>query len=106
MPNAVAQPILAALPDPGAARFVAAPHCLTALLGDEGIVLDLECGVYYGLNPAAATVWRRLSTARSLDELTAAVEAEFDTAGCDARRDVRQLLAALCAHGLVATAAA
>jgi hypothetical protein len=82
-------------------RFAAVPGCLATSLGEEVIVLDLESGVYYGLNPVAACVWSRISYPCSLGELVAAVEAEFETGGHDAEADVRRLLKTLSSHGLV-----
>lgn len=82
-------------------RYVAVPGCLATHLGDEVIVLDLESGVYYGLNPVAACVWNRLSTPSSLAGLVAAVKDEFDTEGEDVEGGVRRLLDTLCGHGLV-----
>ena len=82
-------------------RFVAVPGCLATALGDEIVVLNLESGVYYGLNPVAACVWSRISTPCSLRELVAAVEDEFDTGGHDTESDVRNLLDTLSGHGLV-----
>ena len=83
------------------ARYVALPGSLATSLGDEMIVLALGSGVYYGLNPVAACVWERLSTPCTLAELTAAVEAEFDTTGQDLEAHIHDLLSTLCGHGLV-----
>jgi hypothetical protein len=82
-------------------RFVAAPGCLATSLGEEAVVLDLESGVYFGLNPVAACVWSRISSPCSLRELVAAVEDEFETGGHDTEADVRRLLDTLVGHGLV-----
>ncbi|MFL5541253.1 MAG: PqqD family protein [Longimicrobiaceae bacterium] len=82
-------------------HYVAVPGCLATNLGDEVIVLNLESGVYYGLNPVAACVWNRISTSCSLADLAAAVEDEFDTEGQDVEGDVRRLLDTLCGHGVV-----
>ena len=84
--------------------YVAVPACLATSLGDEVIVLNLESGVYYGLNPVAACVWNRISSPRSLADLVAAVEDEFDTEDRDIEGDVRRLLDTLCGHGLVTEA--
>ena len=81
--------------------YVAASGCLATSLDDEMIVLDLESGVYYGLNPVSACVWRHLAEPVGLEALVDAVEDEFETAGNDTRADVEDLLATLCAHGLV-----
>jgi Coenzyme PQQ synthesis protein D (PqqD) len=84
-----------------ATPFVAVPGCLATSLGEEVIVLNLESGVYYGLNPVAACVWSRLSRPCSLAQLVAAVKGEFETAGHDTEADVRRLLDTLGSHGLV-----
>lgn len=81
--------------------YAAVPGCLATSLGDEVIVLNLETGVYFGLNPVAACIWNRISTPCSLGELVAAVRHEFETAGHDVEGDVRRLLDTLCGHGLV-----
>jgi hypothetical protein len=85
-------------------HYVAFPGCLATSLGDEVIVLNLESGVYYGLDPVAACVWSRISTPSSVGELVAAVRHEFETAGHDVEGDVRRLLDTLCGHGLVTEA--
>ena len=82
-------------------RFIAVSGCLATSLGDEVIVLNLESGVYYGLNPVAACVWGRLATPCSVGELVAAVEDEFEAAGHDVEADVRRLLETLSGHGMV-----
>jgi hypothetical protein len=82
-------------------RFVAVPGCLATTLGNEVVVLNLENGVYYGLNAVAASVWKRLSTPCSLSELVVAVEAEFEAADNDVESDLRSLLETLGTHGLV-----
>ena len=79
----------------------AVPGCLATSLGDEVIVLNLESGVYYGLNPVAACIWNRLSTPCSFALLVAAVRDQFDVAGQDVAGDVRRLLDTLRGHGLV-----
>jgi hypothetical protein len=82
-------------------RYVHVPGCLATSLGDEVIVLTLGSGVYHGLNPVAACVWNCLATPRTLDELVAAVENEFESSGSDVEGDVRRLLDTLCSHGIV-----
>lgn len=74
---------------------------VSADLGDELAVLNLESGSYLGFNATAAYLWRLLEEPRSLDELCKAMTAEFavDTAGC--RESVATLLAKLEGDGLV-----
>lgn len=73
-------------------------------VGDEMILLDLESGTYFTLNPVGALVWHELARGQShagLDSLTAAVVAEFEVDETTARDDISGLLGELEANGLV-----
>jgi hypothetical protein len=37
---------------------VAADHQVSSQLGDETVILHLEDGVYYGLDPVGTSIWR------------------------------------------------
>lgn len=76
-------------------------------VGGEMVLLDLESGLYFGLNPVGSKVWERLSeSGASLAELTDLVEATFDAPREMIAADLEQLLAQLTKKKLVVTAAA
>ncbi len=72
-------------------------------LDDEAVVLDLESGMYYGLNRVGATIWRHASAGggTSLQALVDAVVEEFEVQVADAERDVAAFIESLRASRLV-----
>jgi hypothetical protein len=71
-------------------------------LDGEAVVLDLESGMYYGLNEVGAWIWRHVSLAggTSLRALAAAVADEFGLDPADAERDVAAFVESLRANRL------
>ena len=47
-------------------------------LDDNQVMMHLEKGKYYGLNPIGKSIWALLETPKSFDEITTALLAEFD----------------------------
>jgi hypothetical protein len=75
---------------------------VSAELEGEAVVLNLKDGVYFGLNPVGSRVWSLLKEApKSVAELRQAILAEYDVGYEECDRDLRSLLEALHAHGLI-----
>jgi Coenzyme PQQ synthesis protein D (PqqD) len=60
--------------------------------GAETVLLDLRGSVYFGLNPAAAMLWRRLSAGATEAELVTALAAYGGIGVERAAADVRRYL--------------
>ncbi|HEX2077960.1 MAG TPA: PqqD family protein [Longimicrobium sp.] len=86
--------------DPGA-RVVASRDQVSCELEGEAVILGLGNGVYYGLNPVGATVWKLLEQPRTVAELRDAVVAEYEVDAPRAQADLLRLLGDLAANGLV-----
>jgi hypothetical protein len=87
---------------PDSATLVAADGVLATEFGDEVVLLNLDDGVYYGLDDAGALVWRLLRRPTSVADLRDAIVAEYDVDPGRCERDVRTLLAELADRGLIA----
>lgn len=70
-------------------------------LDGEGVILDLERGVYFGLNQAGARMWALIAEHGSLAVVHAALTREFDAAPDVLARDLLALSADLASRGLV-----
>jgi len=81
--------------------YVRRPDLVAANLGDELAVLDMSKSAYLGFNATAAQVWRLLQEPRSLDELCAALNAEFDVDAQRCRQEVEALLQKLQSAGMI-----
>jgi len=80
---------------------VAADHQTSAEVDGESVILDLEEGVYYGLNPVGARIWSEIQEPTSVEEITAAITAEYDVDAEQCREDVLSLLRDLRENDLV-----
>jgi len=70
-------------------------------LGDEGVILDLTSGTYYGLDAVGRTVWEAIGSETTLGELCATLRRLYEVDEETCRRDVQALLRDLQAAGLV-----
>jgi hypothetical protein len=80
---------------------VPAPHVLSAHLGEESVLLDLEAKRYFRLNESAAVIWRAIEHGVHEDAIVARLVAEFEVAERDARDAVSALVGELRARKLV-----
>jgi hypothetical protein len=68
---------------------------------DEVVMLHLDQGVYYGLNPVGAAVWQLIQEPRRLGDIVDALTREFDVDRERCVCDVQELIDALVERQLV-----
>ena len=59
------------------------------------MLLDLEAGVYYGLDPVGARAWELLATGATVSEVVATMLDEFEVSESTLSEDLRMLVADL-----------
>ncbi len=69
--------------------------------GEETVVLDLQSGTYYGLNPTAVRALELLADGATVGGAVETLAAEFDASSQQIRVEVGSLCAELAARGLV-----
>lgn len=83
-------------------RVAAGADQVSCELEGEAVILHLAEGVYYGLDPVGALVWRLVDAGeRTVAELADAVAAEYAVDRGTAEADLAELLGDLAARGLV-----
>ena len=70
-------------------------------LSGERVLLDLDKGLYHGLNGVASFLWERLSTPVRVEELHDAILAAYEVDPTASRADLLEHLGALRAKGLI-----
>lgn len=80
---------------------VATQHQVSSDLGGEAVILDLDSGVYFGLNQVGAVIWSLLREPRTLAEIEGAILAEYEVESARCRADLLRLLGELEAERLV-----
>jgi hypothetical protein len=80
---------------------VASEHQTSSQVGDEQVILDLEGGVYYGLNDVGARIWEIVQEPVQVEEIIATIQSEYDVTEKQCAADVKELLAEMEEYGLV-----
>jgi hypothetical protein len=70
----------------------AAPGQVSSTVEGEAVILNLNTGVYYGLNPVGAWVWEAIQTPKSVAQIHERLLDEFEV---DSERGEQDLLALL-----------
>ena len=64
-------------------------------VGDEVVILDLDSGTYFGLDPVGARIWELIEEGLVLSQVSEAILTEFDVSRDQLERDILSLVAAL-----------
>ncbi|HEY3823303.1 MAG TPA: PqqD family protein [Bryobacteraceae bacterium] len=83
------------------ARLISNKRSAACELEGEIVILNLDSGVYFGLNAVGATIWEYLQSEHSAGEIVdrLLVEYHVDRERCES--EVYALLRSLAAHGLI-----
>ena len=79
----------------------AVTHQVSCDLAGEVVILNLQDGVYYGLNAVGARIWQLLEQPRSVEQIHAALLDEYDIDPDTCIRQVAAILRELVEHGLL-----
>ena len=82
--------------------FVVGQSVVFRELSGEAVLLNLESGVYYGLDAVGTRVWSLLTANHPLSKVCSIMLEEFDVAPDVLEHDVMRLVGELCEKGLVA----
>ena len=77
------------------------PDQIAAEADGEVLMMHVESGNYFGLNEVASFIWNQLDTPRTIAELCAATQAEFEVDEARCAADALAFLQGLIDDGLV-----
>lgn len=83
-------------------RLSVPTHVISRSVGDEVVLLDLQTGLYFGVDPVGRRIWELAADGRSLGEIVDALLAEFDVERPAAEADVLAFASLLVDRGLLA----
>jgi hypothetical protein len=78
------------------------PQVMSRLVGDEMVLLDLESGVYFGLDGVGQRIWESIGKGLTLRSIASAIVAEFEVEEEQAQADVIEFVRDLVERGLLA----
>jgi hypothetical protein len=77
------------------------PDVVTSEADGEAVLLNLETGAYFSLNPIGAVVWEWLEQPHALDAIAAALSARYEVHRAKASEDVARMLVRMRDRGLI-----
>jgi hypothetical protein len=84
------------------AQFAVHPSVLCRELSGETVLLNLESGVYYGLDAVGTRVWQLLVQGHTISHICETMLDEYDVAPDVLRDDVMRLVSELRERGIIA----
>lgn len=88
-------------PFDGSVAVRATEEALSTTIDDEMVILHTSKGKYYGLNSVGRFIWNLIQEPQALDEICAAVTAEYDVEYDRCEEDVSEMITELAEKGLV-----
>jgi hypothetical protein len=76
-------------------------HQVSCDLAGEAVILQLQDGVYYGLNPVGARVWQLLKEPRTVGDIMSRILDEYDVDPSRCEQDLSALLLELSSKKLI-----
>jgi hypothetical protein len=83
-------------------RVTVHPSVISRELSGETVLLNLESGVYYGLDSVGTRVWQLLLEDKTVGDVCATMVGEYEVQPAVLQNDVSALVGELCDKGLVA----
>jgi GeoRSP system PqqD family protein len=82
-------------------RLICNDSAVCAEIGDEAVLLQVDTGVYFGLDTVGTRIWQLLSSATTADSIVETLLQEFDVERRVLEQDVAAFLSRLREKGLV-----
>jgi hypothetical protein len=73
-------------------HVVVSPNQISCVLGDEAVILNLESGVYYGLNPLASRVWELVQEPLTVRQILTSILSEYEIEESRCEHDLLSLV--------------
>jgi Coenzyme PQQ synthesis protein D (PqqD) len=81
--------------------IVASTHQLGSEVAGEAVILNIQSGVYYGLNPVGTKIWSLLQQPTTVNQIKTALLEEYDVDPDICDRDLQNILQELYAINLI-----
>ena len=75
---------------------------MSRVVGEESVLLDLESGMYFGLDGVGQRVWELIGEDLALREIVAVIVSEYEIEHSEAQADVIAFVHDLVERGLLA----
>jgi len=70
-------------------------------MAEEAVVLNVRNGVYYGLDPIGAVIWKLVQSGTTVEQVVNAVTSEYDVDRGKCAKDMIDFFTSLESYGLI-----
>lgn len=84
-------------------KYVRNQSTVASKLDDEYVMIDVDLGKYFSLNPVASSIWEFLDTPRTMDEICECLLQEYTIDSDTCKKEVDTFLTELMSMKLVET---
>lgn len=84
-----------------ATSFTHAPGAMAKTVGDETVILDLDHGIYFGLDPVGTRIWQLIGDGRTIGETCDELYRLYDVDRQRLDKETGELLAELVERKLI-----
>ncbi|MBI2425363.1 MAG: lasso peptide biosynthesis PqqD family chaperone [Candidatus Hydrogenedentes bacterium] len=74
---------------------------ITSEVDGETVMMSVSAGSYFGLDPLGSRIWDLLESPKSIQELTTALQAEYDVDEPTCTKDLSAFFHRMLEHGVV-----
>lgn len=85
----------------GLKKYYRNNNTIAGRLEDEFVMLDIDRGKYFSLNPVASRIWEILELSRGLDEICEKLREEYDVEEIKCRTETKNCLSEMVELGLL-----
>lgn len=85
----------------GSTKYSRNNKTISGRLHDEMVMMDIDQGKYFSLNPVATRIWEMLEKELSIDEICSQLADEYDVETVQCRTETEELLGQMERMGLV-----
>ena len=77
------------------------PHVMSRLVDDETVLLDLQSGMYFGLDGVGQHIWEGIGEGKTLGDIAAVIAGEYEVDEAQALTDAIEFASDLVERGLL-----
>lgn len=84
-----------------AIKYQVSSNHLYSEIGDEAVILDLDSGVYYGLNDVGVDIWKLLQQPQTKESILKSLLEKYEVSVDLAGKDLESILKEMLSAGLI-----
>lgn len=82
-------------------QIKAASEQLSSEVSGEAVILNINSGIYYGLNETGAKIWQWIQEVKTIAEIGELLEKEYDVESKQCQEDLQVILNEMLGAGLI-----